>query len=161
MYGVRCWTVVIVMFARLTGASSLMSGIGLAGAFSIARSRCSRSSRLRRYMSTETQRTLAEGSHTAEMEVKKSRFLGHAKHAETWDQAQEYIQEVKALHPKARHWCYAACFGVNPVSERCSDDGEPTGTAGQPILNAINGERLSDVVCVVVRYSGRSESCVR
>lgn len=89
------------------------------------------------------------------MEVKKSRFLGHAKHVENWSEAQTYIDEVKALHPKARHWCYAACFGVNPVSARCSDDGEPTGTAGQPILNAINGEELSDVVCVVVRYSGR------
>ena len=102
------------------------------------------------------QRTLAEGSHSAEMEVKKSRFLGYTKHVENWNEAQAYIDEVKALHPKARHWCYGACFGVNPVSARCSDDGEPTGTAGQPILNAINGEELSDVVCVVVRYFGRS-----
>ncbi|CAJ1934963.1 unnamed protein product [Cylindrotheca closterium] len=103
---------------------------------------------------TAAQRTLASGSFNTEMEVKKSRFLGHAKHVENWSEAQTYIDEVKALHPKARHWCYAACFGVNPVSARCSDDGEPTGTAGQPILNAINGEELSDVVCVVVRYSG-------
>jgi len=103
---------------------------------------------------TAAQRTLAPGSFNTEMEVKKSRFLGHAKHVENWSEAQAYIDEVKALHPKARHWCYAACFGVNPVSARCSDDGEPTGTAGPPILNAINGEELSDVVCVVVRYSG-------
>jgi hypothetical protein len=106
-------------------------------------------------MSTaETQRTLAEGSHSSEMEVKKSRFIGYAKHAENWSEAQTYIDEIKSLHPKARHWCYGLCCGVNPVSERCSDDGEPTGTAGQPILGAINGENLSDVICIVVRYFG-------
>jgi putative IMPACT (imprinted ancient) family translation regulator len=120
-----------------------------------SRARHSRSWRLPLFMSTETQRTLADGSHSSEMEVKKSRFIGYAKHAENWDESQKYIHEIKALHPKARHWCYGACFGINPVSERCSDDGEPTGTAGQPILNAVNREDLSDVVCVVVRYFGR------
>lgn len=103
---------------------------------------------------TASQRTLAPGSFNAEMEAKKSRFLGFAKHVENWNEAHTYIDEIKARHPKARHWCYAVCFGVNPVSARCSDDGEPTGTAGQPILNAIKGEELSDVVCVVVRYFG-------
>ena len=107
------------------------------------------------FMSTQIQRTLAEGSHESEIEVKKSRFIGYAKHAESWDAAQTYINEIKALHPKARHWCYAFRCGVNPVSERCSDDGEPTGTAGQPILGAINGEDLSDVICIVVRYFGK------
>ena len=82
----------------------------------------------------ETHRTLAPGSHFSEMEVKKSRFLGYAKHVENWSDAQSYIEEIKREHPKGRHWCYAFRAGVNPVSERCSDDGEPTGTAGQPIL---------------------------
>jgi hypothetical protein len=93
------------------------------------------------FMSTQQQpqhagetRTLAPGSHVSEMEIKKSRFLGHAKHVETWEEAQAYINEVKLEHPKARHWCYGFQCGVNPVSERCSDDGEPTGTAGSPIL---------------------------
>lgn len=90
----------------------------------------------------------------SELEVKKSRFLGYAKHAENWNEALAYIEEVKAEHPKGRHWCYGFQCGVNPVSERCSDDGEPTGTAGLPILGAIKGEELSDVVCVVVRYFG-------
>lgn len=66
--------------------------------------------------------------------MKKSRFLGYAKHAENWNEALAYIEEVKAEHPKGRHWCYGFQCGVNPVSERCSDDGEPTGTAGLPIL---------------------------
>ena len=101
-----------------------------------------------------TTKTLAPGSHLSELEIKKSRFLGYASHVESWDQAQAYIDQIKAEHPKGRHWCYGVCTGTNPVSERCSDDGEPTGTAGVPILGAIRGEDLSDTVVVVVRYFG-------
>lgn len=100
------------------------------------------------------EKTLGKGSFSSEMEVKKSRFIGYAKHVKTWDDAQMYIEEVKAQHPKARHWCYGFRSGANPVNERCSDDGEPTGTAGAPILGAIRGEDLSDTICVVVRYFG-------
>jgi uncharacterized YigZ family protein len=99
-------------------------------------------------------KTLASGSHVSEMEVKKSRFIGYATRVDSWHEAQAYIEVVKSEHPKARHWCYGVCCGVNPVNERCSDDGEPSGTAGPPILNAIHGEGLSDTVCVVVRYFG-------
>jgi uncharacterized YigZ family protein len=99
-------------------------------------------------------RTLAPGSHWTEFEVKKSRFLAYASHVDSWQDAQDYISTVKLEHPKARHWCIGYCGGVNPVTERCSDDGEPTGTAGLPILGAIHGESLSDTVCVVVRYFG-------
>lgn len=69
---------------------------------------------------------------SSELQVKKSRFIGYAKHARTWDEAQTFIQEIKAQHhPKARHWCFGfRGAGANPVTERCSDDGEPTGTAG-------------------------------
>lgn len=108
----------------------------------------------RLHMSTEAQRTLAGGSHSSEMAVKKSRFIGYASQVQSWSEAQCYIDQVKAEHPKARHWCYGFRSGFNPVTERCSDDGEPTGTAGIPILGAIQGESLSDVVCVVVRYFG-------
>ena len=99
-------------------------------------------------------KTLAEGSFSCEIEVKKSRFIGYARYVKTWDEAQVYIEEIKAEHPKARHWCYGFRSGANPVNERSSDDGEPTGTAGAPILGAIRGEDLSDTVCVVVRYFG-------
>jgi Uncharacterized protein family UPF0029 len=68
---------------------------------------------------------------SSEMLVKKSRFIGYAKHAKTWDEAQSFIQEIKVQHhPKARHVCFGFRGGTNPVTERCSDDGEPTGTAG-------------------------------
>jgi len=110
----------------------------------------------RLFMSTESGslRTLASGSHMAEMEVKKSRLIGYAKHVESWDDAQSYLHDIQRQHPKARHWCFGFRCGTNPVTERCSDDGEPTGTAGQPILGAIHGEDLSDTMCVVVRYFG-------
>lgn len=108
------------------------------------------------FMSTKPDalRTVAPGSHMAEMEIKKSRFIGYAKHVESWDDAQSYLHDIQNQHPKARHWCFGFLCGTNPVTERCSDDGEPTGTAGQPILGAIHGEDLSDTMCVVVRYFG-------
>jgi len=86
------------------------------------------------YVSSEASRTLAPGSHISEIEIKKSRFLGYAKHVENWAEATSYIDQIKEEHPKARHWCYGFQCGVNPITERCSDDGEPTGTAGLPIL---------------------------
>lgn len=92
--------------------------------------------------------------YTSELEVKKSRFIGYASHVDSWPEAQLRIEAIKKEHPKACHWCYAFCAGVDPVNERCSDDGEPTGTAGAPILNAVRGEGLSDTICVVVRYFG-------
>lgn len=79
-------------------------------------------------------RTLQTGSHEADMEVKKSKFLGYAQHVETWKEAQDYLQDITMEHPKARHVCFGFVAGSNPVQERCSDDGEPTGTAGLPIL---------------------------
>lgn len=114
----------------------------------------------------EVQQTLAyveedvEGRSTprtyfeAEQTIKKSRFIGIAKHCTSWEEAQEFIKSIRDEHPKARHACFGFVCGTNPVQERCSDDGEPTGTAGPPILGGINGEELSDTVCVVVRYSG-------
>ena len=97
--------------------------------------------------STETIRTLAPGSHVSELEVKKSRFLGYATHAENWSDAITYIEQVKAEHPKARHWCYGFQCGYNPVNERCSDDGEPTGTAGVPILGVYETIMTSKLDC--------------
>jgi uncharacterized YigZ family protein len=86
------------------------------------------------------------------MEIKKSRFIGYARHVDSWSEAQVFINAMKKEHPKARHWCFAYCGGA--ASERSSDDGEPTGTAGAPILQAIRSEVLSDTLCVVVRYFG-------
>ena len=119
------------------------------------------------------QLTLTAGSiHESEYEVKKSKFIGYATHVQTWDEASSFLADIKGQHPKARHWCYGFRTGSqNPqpginmdndenngesgfLSERCSDDGEPTGTAGAPILGAIQGQGLTNVMCVVVRYFG-------
>ena len=102
--------------------------------------------------SSETIRTIEPGSSiVSEFDVKKSKFIGYALHVTSWDDAVDYLSLVKQEHPKARHVCHGFKCGSN---ERCSDDGEPSGTAGLPILGAIKGEDLTNVVCVVVRYFG-------
>ena len=111
-----------------------------------------------------TTKTLAPGSHCTELLVKKSRFVAYAASVDSWPQAQDYLSEIKLQHPKARHWCWGYVGGGSQQQqqqqqqrqheERCSDDGEPTGTAGLPILGAIHGEGLEQVMCVVVRYFG-------
>jgi uncharacterized YigZ family protein len=99
-----------------------------------------------------TLRSLESGSsYEAELEVKKSRFLGFARHASHWDDAKQFLDAIRHQHGKASH----VCFGFQSVeTARSSDDGEPTGTAGVPILTAIQGVGLSNVICVVVRYYG-------
>lgn len=79
----------------------------------------------------QTQQTLSiddeGGYYEAEQVIKKSRFIGIAKHCSNWGAAQEFIQNVRQEHPKSRHVCFGFVCGTNPVTERCSDDGEPTG----------------------------------
>lgn len=90
-------------------------------------------------------RTLAPGSHLSELEIKKSRFLGYATSVTNWKVAQAYLISLQQEHPKARHWCfgyYAVLVaggggGSTAPEERSSDDGEPTGTAGLPILGTL------------------------
>ncbi|GKZ01487.1 hypothetical protein MPSEU_001099300 [Mayamaea pseudoterrestris] len=87
----------------------------------------------------------------SELEVKKSKFIGYAAQVDSWDDAVNVLARVTKEHPKARHVCHGFKCGSN---ERCSDDGEPSGTAGLPILGAIKGDDLTNVVCIVVRYFG-------
>mmetsp|Transcript_5303 Transcript_5303/g.11219 ORF Transcript_5303/g.11219 Transcript_5303/m.11219 type:complete len:322 (-) Transcript_5303:33-998(-) len=101
--------------------------------------------------------------------VKKSRFIGIAVPATSWDDAKIILEQVRKDHPKSRHVCFGFISSSTAAApsaddenqddtvvgtERASDDGEPTGTAGQPILNAIKSEELSDTLCIVVRYFG-------
>jgi uncharacterized YigZ family protein len=103
-----------------------------------------------------TVRTLESGGspyYEAELEVKKSRFLGFARHASQWEDAKEFLEDIRSLH--ARKKPSHVCFGFQSMdTARSSDDGEPTGTAGVPILTAIQGMGLTNVICVVVRYYG-------
>ena len=86
---------------------------------------------------------------THETIVKKSKFIAFATHAASFDPS--WIAELKKSHPRANHVCSAF---LSPTSARSNDDGEPTGTAGQPILRAIEGEDLTNVCVAVVRIFG-------
>ncbi|MCM1334443.1 MAG: IMPACT family protein [Bacteroides sp.] len=84
---------------------------------------------------------------------RKSEFIGYLSHTETEAQALAFIAEIRALHRKATHNCYAYLLRENNIS-RHSDDGEPSGTAGAPIYEVLRREGLVDVTCVVTRYFG-------
>lgn len=85
---------------------------------------------------------------------KKSRFISHVQAVESVEEAQEFIEAVKKKYWDARHNCSAFSIGeTNPLT-RCSDDGEPGGTAGKPILEVIQGSGICNIVIVVTRYFG-------
>ena len=91
-----------------------------------------------------------------EEEIKKSRFITYVRHTEGLEQAKAFWQEIKALHPQARHHCWAAVAGAPSDSQQYgfSDDGEPSGTAGKPMLNYLRGSGMGEISAVVVRYYG-------
>jgi uncharacterized YigZ family protein len=90
----------------------------------------------------------------AEFVEKKSTFIGHAKRIESEDEAKEFIQKVKSMHKEARHNVYAYMIGENRGIQRYSDDGEPQGTGGIPMLEILKKNNITDVVVVVTRYFG-------
>jgi len=89
----------------------------------------------------------------AEFVEKRSRFIGHVWPVESEEEARAYIEQMKKKYHDARHncWCYRLKEGG---VERYSDDGEPQGTAGQPMLGVFQKEGIVNVVCVVTRYFG-------
>lgn len=89
-----------------------------------------------------------------EIVEKKSRFIGYVRHVETEEEANAFVIEIKKKHYDARHNCYAYVIGEEQPVLRFSDDGEPGGTAGKPILEVITGEGLKNVCIVVTRYFG-------
>lgn len=91
---------------------------------------------------------------TDEIVEKKSRFIGYVCHVETEEEALAFVAEIKKKHYDARHNCYAYAIGEEQPLLRFSDDGEPGGTAGKPILEVITGRGLCNVCIVVTRYFG-------
>lgn len=91
---------------------------------------------------------------TGEYVEKKSRFIGYVRHVESEEEAEAFITEIKKKHYDARHNCSAYSVGEESVIQRFSDDGEPSGTAGKPILEVITGNKLNNVCIVVTRYFG-------
>ncbi len=90
----------------------------------------------------------------AEFKDKGSRFLAFAYPVQTAEQVKKHIDDLRQEHHKARHWCYAYRLGVDGNQFRANDDGEPSGSAGRPILGQIDSFELTDVLVVVVRYFG-------
>lgn len=91
---------------------------------------------------------------TFELEINKSRFIAYKLELSSLDQVKPFLEMLKKEHKKARHVCYAYVYKNEVVSEKCSDDGEPGGTAGYPILNVIKKKNLNNVLVAVVRYFG-------
>lgn len=93
-----------------------------------------------------------EGS--GEIVEKKSRFIASVYSVETVEEAENKIAEVSKKYWDARHNCYAFVIGENSEITRCSDNGEPSGTAGKPILEVIKGAGVTNVLVIVTRYFG-------
>ncbi|MGG1635141.1 YigZ family protein [Paenibacillus sp. NRS-1760] len=91
---------------------------------------------------------------SAEIVIKKSRFIGFAKPVESEEEAVAFINEIKQLHKQATHNCSAYMVGERDQFQKASDDGEPSGTAGKPILEVIKHKGLKNVAVVVTRYFG-------
>lgn len=89
-----------------------------------------------------------------EYEEKKSRFLGKAVHIESEEEAAAFIAGIRKQYYDARHNCYAWVLGEGSERKKSSDDGEPSGTAGQPILRVIEGSGCTNVLVIVTRYFG-------
>lgn len=85
---------------------------------------------------------------------KKSKFLSFALHVESADEAKQIIESIRKKYFDARHVCWAYMLGWERANYRSNDDGEPSGTAGRPILGQINSAELTDILIVVVRYFG-------
>lgn len=89
-----------------------------------------------------------------ELIIQKSRFIGYVRRVETEEEANEFIQEIKKKHHDATHNCSAYIIGEHDQIQKANDDGEPSGTAGVPILEVIKKQGLKDTAVVVTRYFG-------
>ena len=95
-----------------------------------------------------------EKTGSAEFKDRGSRFIALALPVASIDEFKSSLNDIKKLHPRATHHCFAFRLGVNGQTFRVSDDGEPSGTAGRPILGQIDSKGLVNVLVVVVRYFG-------
>ena len=101
----------------------------------------------------DTFRTLS-ASTEAEFKDKGSRFIAYAYPIRTTEEVKKLVDDQRQVHHKARHWCYAYRLGTDGLQFRTNDDGEPSGSAGRPILGQIDSFGLTDVLIIVVRYFG-------
>jgi uncharacterized YigZ family protein len=95
-----------------------------------------------------------EKTATAEYKDRGSKFVGYACPVKSILECKDWLTEIKKAHPKATHHCFAYRIGLDGNTYRVSDDGEPSGTAGRPILGQIDSKGLTGTLVVVVRYFG-------
>jgi uncharacterized YigZ family protein len=95
-----------------------------------------------------------EQTSEAEYRDRGSKFIAYAFHIDNTNDFKKQLEETKKKHPKATHHCFAYRIGIDKNIFRVSDDGEPSGTAGKPILGQIDSKELTDTLIVVVRYFG-------
>ncbi len=94
------------------------------------------------------------GRYERERTIEKSRFISYVSHVEGEEEARAFVAEIRALHPLATHVCWAFVADKKGNELRFSDDGEPQGTAGMPILGVIRAQKLYETAVAVVRYFG-------
>jgi len=95
-----------------------------------------------------------EKSSVAEFKDRGSKFLAYAFPIQSTDDFKKRLKQLKEEHPKAAHHCFAYRIGTDGNNFRSSDDGEPSGSAGKPILGQIDSKELTDIAIIVVRYFG-------
>jgi uncharacterized YigZ family protein len=95
-----------------------------------------------------------EKSTSAEFKDRGSKFIAYTYPVQSVDEFKKCLEAIKKEHPKATHHCFAYRIGLDNNTYRVSDDGEPSGTAGKPILGQIDSKKLTNVLVVVVRYFG-------
>ncbi|MET0463995.1 MAG: YigZ family protein [Chitinophagaceae bacterium] len=95
-----------------------------------------------------------ETSSSAEFKDRGSRFIAYTFPVTSVNDFKDRLADIKKEHPKATHHCFAYRLGLDGLQYRVSDDGEPSGTAGRPILGQIDSKQLTDVLVIVVRYYG-------
>ncbi len=88
------------------------------------------------------------------LKEKGSKFIGYAYPVFNENDLQQKLKDIKELHPKATHHCYAFRLGINGENYRANDDGEPTGSAGLPIYNQLLAHNLTNILVIIVRYYG-------
>ena len=99
---------------------------------------------------TISEKTTGEGYYTE----KRSKFLAFARHVESVEEAMDIVASTRKKYYDARHCCYAYMLGADREEFRANDDGEPSSTAGKPILGQINSNNLTNILICVVRYYG-------
>lgn len=104
--------------------------------------------------SKDTYKTILEASKEVLFKDKNSKFYGYAFPITSEEQVKLHIDRLKKEHFSARHWCYSWQIGINQISYRANDDGEPNNSAGMPIYGQIQSFDVTNVLVVVVRYFG-------